>query len=159
MAVWRGDADRLRQILNNLLSNAVKFTLSGAVSAWLRGGRGWRAGAGGQRHRHRHRARDLPGLFDKFVQADATTTRKFGGTGLGLAICRELATLMGGAIDQGPEPGRRGSTFTLRLPRWAIGATLPGEPAPEAQARSARAACACWPPTTTRPTRRCWPPC
>jgi CheY-like chemotaxis protein/anti-sigma regulatory factor (Ser/Thr protein kinase) len=136
MGVWRGDADRLRQIVNNLLSNAVKFTLSGKVSAWFA-----MAPDGGLELVVSDTGigiapETLPGLFDKFVQADATTTRKFGGTGLGLAICRELATLMGGAIDAVSQVGV-GSTFTLRLP-MAKGSAEAGEVAPEGPVRARR---------------------
>ncbi len=90
--VWRGDVDRLRQILVNLISNALKFTLHGAVAvrfASAEDGSGLRidvadTGIGIS-------AEMRPRLFDKFVQADSSTTRQFGGSGLGLAICRELA--------------------------------------------------------------------
>ncbi|ENZ81779.1 MULTISPECIES: ATP-binding protein [Caulobacter] len=111
--LWRGDADRLRQILGNLVSNALKFTLEGAVAvrfASAEDGDGLRidvadTGIG--------IAPDiLPRLFDKFVQADSSTTRRFGGSGLGLAICRELANLMGGTIKVQSREGR-GSTFTV----------------------------------------------
>jgi signal transduction histidine kinase len=94
---YRGDAARLSQILANLLSNAVKFTDQGEVTLtvrredkdlviWVRD-----TGPGVT-------VEQLPRLFSKFVQADASTTRRYGGTGLGLSICRELARLMGGTI-------------------------------------------------------------
>jgi signal transduction histidine kinase/ActR/RegA family two-component response regulator len=117
--LWRGDADRLRQILGNLISNALKFTLEGAVAvrfASAEDGSGLRidvadTGIG-------IAPEILPRLFDKFVQADSSTTRRFGGSGLGLAICRELAALMGGSIKVQSREGR-GSTFTVlvALPR------------------------------------------
>ena len=117
--VWRGDSDRLRQILGNLIANALKFTLEGAVAvrfASAEDGSGLRidvadTGIGISPD-------ILPRLFDKFVQADSTTTRRFGGSGLGLAICRELAAMMDGSIKVQSREGR-GSTFTVLvgLPR------------------------------------------
>lgn len=116
----RGDAGRLRQILLNLLGNAVKFTLKGHISlnchllpapddhtALLQftvsdTGIGIEPATQGK-------------LFQPFIQADASTTRRFGGTGLGLAICKRLAVTMGGSIALHSRPGH-GSTFTLTLP-------------------------------------------
>jgi signal transduction histidine kinase/ActR/RegA family two-component response regulator len=113
--VWRGDVDRLRQILGNLVSNALKFTLQGAVAvrfASAEDGSGLRidvadTGIGISPEIQQR-------LFDKFVQADSSTTRQFGGSGLGLAICRELATLMGGSVAVQSREGQ-GSTFTVLL--------------------------------------------
>ncbi|CAN5510558.1 ATP-binding protein [soil metagenome] len=110
---WRGDVDRLRQILGNLVSNALKFTLEGSVSvrfASADDGSGLRVdvvdtGIG-------INAETLPRLFDKFVQADNSTTRRFGGSGLGLSICNELAALMGGGVHVQSREGQ-GSTFTV----------------------------------------------
>jgi signal transduction histidine kinase/ActR/RegA family two-component response regulator len=113
---WRGDADRLRQIVGNLMSNAVKFTPRGAVAATVdvdpQGGalrivvRDTGVGITPEK---------LPTLFEKFTQADNSATRRFGGTGLGLAICRELTQMMGGSIDVESREGQ-GSTFTVELP-------------------------------------------
>ncbi|MHB8285352.1 MAG: ATP-binding protein [Caulobacteraceae bacterium] len=112
--LWRGDPVRVRQIVNNLISNAVKFTERGSVRVLV-----------DRPAEHlRIRVADTgPGigldrierLFDKFVQADASTTRRYGGSGLGLAICRELALLMGGSVTAKSVLGE-GSTFTLLLP-------------------------------------------
>jgi two-component system, sensor histidine kinase len=112
---WRGDPDRLRQIVGNLLSNAVKFTPSGAVIARVDV-----AAAGGLRLTVQDTGvgispEKLPSLFEKFTQADNSATRRFGGTGLGLAICRELTQMMGGSIDVESLEGC-GSTFTVELP-------------------------------------------
>ncbi|HWA62629.1 MAG TPA: ATP-binding protein, partial [Caulobacteraceae bacterium] len=120
---------RVRQILHNLVSNAVKFTEAGAVSV--------RADHDGERLTLavRDTGPGIPlerveALFGKFVQADATTTRRFGGSGLGLAICRDLATLMGGDVRVVTAPGR-GSTFTARLSLPRATAPAPAAPAPE----------------------------
>ena len=108
-AVVLGDSVRLRQVLFNLLSNAIKFTESGMVSVsaevvqetetaqTLR----WRVTDTGIGIEPQSQNR----LFDPFVQADTSTTRRFGGTGLGLAICRRLVQLMGGRITLKSEPG------------------------------------------------------
>ena len=121
---WHGDPTRVRQVLYNLVANAVKFTASGRVDVDItRTGndlvfRVRDTGPGIAAHR-------LKALFEKFVQADASTTRRFGGSGLGLAICRDLASLMGGAVEVSSQLGE-GSEFCLRLP------LLPA-PQPEAQ--------------------------
>jgi PAS domain S-box-containing protein len=112
--VYLGDPARLRQVVSNLLSNALKFTEAGEVRldvgrrngqiviAVSDSGPGLSAGAEGQ-------------IFEKFVQADSSTTRRFGGTGLGLAICRELVGLMGGDI-RAENRATGGACFTVRLP-------------------------------------------
>ena len=111
---YLGDSTRVRQILYNLVSNALKFTESGEVRVSLFGlDRGFGVkvedtGIGIDATRVAH-------LFQKFEQADATTTRRFGGTGLGLSICRELAHLMGGAITVQSRVGH-GSVFSVTLP-------------------------------------------
>jgi signal transduction histidine kinase len=113
--LWRGDAVRVRQVVYNLIANAVKFTEAGAVTVRVAMRR-----AGGVRITVRDTGIGispdrLPSLFEKFVQADSSTTRRFGGTGLGLAICRELCTAMGGAVAVESKQGV-GSLFTVELP-------------------------------------------
>ena len=112
--VVEGDAARLRQVLINLLGNAVKFTDEGAVTLAL---------ALEADHRVRFEVSDsgvgipadrLQAIFDPFVQAEASTTRRFGGTGLGLAICKRLVEGMGGALEVESRPGE-GSTFRFRI--------------------------------------------
>jgi len=118
-----GDPLRLRQILFNLLGNALKFTEKGSVRLSLE-----RAGGKelcikvtdtgiGLTEEQRER------LFQPFVQADSTTTRRFGGTGLGLSIVRRLAEAMGGSVTVDSAIGI-GSTFSV---------TVPLEPAAEAE--------------------------
>jgi len=113
---WRGDADRIRQVVGNLLSNAVKFTLHGEVAATF----DIAPDSGALRLTVRDTGVGIAGekqaaLFEKFTQADNSATRRFGGTGLGLAICRELTQMMGGVISVESHEGR-GSVFTVELP-------------------------------------------
>jgi len=116
-----GDGDRIRQVLTNLAGNAVKFTHAGHILLEVECLDHDPAGAKlklAVSDTGIGIAPDKIGcLFEKFTQADTSTTRKYGGTGLGLAISKRLVELMGGSIHVESEPGQ-GSTFwfTLRLP-------------------------------------------
>jgi signal transduction histidine kinase/ActR/RegA family two-component response regulator len=150
--IW-GDATRLRQVLNNLLSNAVKFS----------------AGRPQQRGRVSLRVEATPGaaqglvfyvadngigiapqsmphLFSSFMQAESSTTRRFGGSGLGLAICQRLVALMGGSIAVISAPDD-GTTFTITLPLEAVLRMVP-----EASADPPSVACS-MPPSPRQPPR------
>jgi len=122
---YRGDTVRVRQVLNNLISNALKFTRAGSVKVWI----------GVVDDRVRFSVTDtgigvtpaqIERLFEKFVQADSSTTRRFGGTGLGLAICQELCRAMGGEISVESEVGV-GSRFVADLP---LARVAPAGPVP-----------------------------
>ncbi|RLS52970.1 MAG: response regulator [Planctomycetota bacterium] len=130
------DPTRLRQILTNLIGNALKFTEHGGVLVVTRvEKRGIDqeliidivdTGIG-------MKPETLSKLFNAFVQADSTTTRRFGGTGLGLAISRKFAQAMGGDITVTSEQGT-GTTFTVRVPlmlaaeaRWITAAAAKQE--------------------------------
>jgi len=118
IGTMRSDQTRIRQTLLNLASNANKFTERGTVTIGakrvIEEGREWvtiavtDTGIG-------LTPEQMGKLFQDFVQADTSTTRKYGGTGLGLAISRRFCQMMGGDIMIASEPGR-GSTFTIRLP-------------------------------------------
>lgn len=114
--VW-ADPSRLQQVMWNLLSNASKFTpAQGRVRVELRAERRdivvcvADSGIGIS-------ADFLPHMFERFRQADASTTRRQGGLGLGLAICRQLVELHGGTIEVASDGPGQGTSFTLRLPR------------------------------------------
>ncbi|MEM7018490.1 MAG: ATP-binding protein, partial [Pseudomonadota bacterium] len=118
IGMMQSDALKLRQALMNLLSNAAKFTENGTVTLkvesfyrettpWLRfyvadEGIGMSP-------------EQLKTIFQPFIQADSSTTRKYGGTGLGLAITERFIKMMNGYIQVTSEPGK-GSTFTIELP-------------------------------------------
>ncbi|MBF0137773.1 MAG: response regulator [Magnetococcales bacterium] len=114
-----GDPLRLRQVLLNLAANAVKFTEQGSVTITIRGN------PQDEGHfRLDFRVRDtgigmtesqMSQLFQPFIQADSSSSRRYGGTGLGLAICRQLVGLMGGQILVESVAGV-GSTFHFQVP-------------------------------------------
>ncbi len=114
----RGDSARVRQVLLNLVGNAVKFTAEGTVAVRVtrQGGPASDdvllevidSGLGIE-------PKIIQRMFEPFVQADVSTTRKYGGNGLGLAIAKEIVELMGGTIGADSEPGR-GSRFWFELP-------------------------------------------
>lgn len=114
-AITRLDPHAVRQILVNLLSNAIKFTEEGGVTLVAAG-----SGMAGLSLSVRDTGAgispdSLKHIFERFVQADSSISRKFGGTGLGLAISRQLAELMGGKLAVTSILGE-GSVFTLTLP-------------------------------------------
>ena len=116
------DVTKLRQCLINLLSNAAKFTENGRITLTVeRAGedlcfRIADTGIGMTQEQ-------VGKLFERFAQADASTTRRFGGTGLGLAITRAFAEMLGGTIAVASEDGT-GTTFTLTLPARFRGAEI-----------------------------------
>jgi CheY-like chemotaxis protein len=121
--LYRGDTIRVRQILYNLAANAVKFTEAGGIGVCVSYADGMLklevadSGIGIAADR-------VGGLFEQFVQGDASATRRHGGAGLGLAICRSLTQLMGGAIAVTSVEGK-GSLFTVTLPLERLAAPAP----------------------------------
>ena len=126
----RGDPTRLKQVLFNLIGNALKFTAKGAVLVQVE-----TLAFKTDEVRLRFRVIDtgigipagkLGEVFEKFTQADTSTSRNYGGTGLGLAICRQLVTLMGGEIGvSSTENWGSEFWFTVRLRPAALEASEP----------------------------------
>jgi signal transduction histidine kinase len=111
-----GDANRLRQVLTNLLTNAIKFTPAGGrISIRLAAGAG--TAEVSVSDTGKGIAPDfLPHLFERFRQAESSTTRSHGGLGIGLAIVRHLVEQHGGKVHAESEGEDRGATFVLRFP-------------------------------------------
>ena len=129
LGVMHSDVTRVRQILLNLLSNAAKFTEGGTITLAM----ARRAEPGGDRIRIAvtdtgigMSEEQLAKLFQRFQQADASTTRQFGGTGLGLALTRGFATMLGGEVSVTSTVGE-GSTFIVDLPA-RLGSTVEATP-------------------------------
>jgi PAS domain S-box-containing protein len=133
---FRGDPTRLRQVLLNLLSNAIKFTTHGEIHMTLSAEpvddgdvdlvfaiRDTGIGIAADR---------INNLFAPFIQADSSTTRRFGGTGLGLSISKRLAEAMGGAIEIESTVGK-GSVFRFRVCLKSCDAVAVGEAAHQLQ--------------------------
>jgi len=120
--LFLGDFQRVKQVLVNLAGNAIKFTEKGEILILARQV-SRRTKEGDIPHIHfsvRDTGIGIPGdkigqLFQAFIQADTSTTRKYGGTGLGLAICRRLCRLMGGEVSVVSEEGH-GSDFFFEIP-------------------------------------------
>lgn len=138
-ALLYGDNNRLRQILINLVGNAMKFTAAGEVAIVI----GLQSLASEQAQvvfSVRDSGIGIPperqqAIFDKFTQADGSTTRKYGGTGLGLAICHQLVQLMGGSIAVKSVEGE-GSSFFFTLPLKVARPDAVVAPRPEPEGRA-----------------------
>ena len=124
-SIVRADVERLQQVLWNLLSNAVKFTSTGgAIDVYL------------ERHDSLAEIRIedsgpgippefLPRIFERFSQADGSSTRKHGGLGLGLAIVRHLIELHGGTVLASNRSDGSGAVLTVRLPAMVVAGSVP----------------------------------
>jgi PAS domain S-box-containing protein len=117
---FTGDPDRLQQIVWNLLSNAIKFTPKGGrvaiTTSQIESHVEIRVSDSGQGIAPEF----LPHVFDRFRQADGTSTRRHGGLGLGLAIVRHLVELHGGTVHADSKGDGQGSEFTVCLPVRAV---------------------------------------
>ncbi|HEX8537540.1 MAG TPA: ATP-binding protein [Cystobacter sp.] len=140
-----GDAQRLQQVVWNLLANAVKFTPpSGQVRVEM-------ARHGALVHLTVADTGEgispdfLPHVFERFLQADGSTTRRFGGLGLGLSIVRHLVEMHGGTVAVASDGVGRGATFTVDLPEASSSRRAHTPPPDDARREGARAFEACPP--------------
>ncbi|MDX2052856.1 MAG: PAS domain S-box protein [Polyangiaceae bacterium] len=115
-----GDPDRLQQVVWNLLSNAVKFTGKNDTVTIQLTREGSHAEIGVTDTGMGIEPQHLPHIFERFKQANATTTRSHGGLGLGLSIVKHLVELHGGTVTAASEGANRGSSFKVRLPLGGV---------------------------------------
>ncbi len=120
-----GDSTRLQQVLWNLLSNAVKFTPKGGLVQVRLDRTDLQAHITVSDTGEGINPEFLPYVFDRFQQADGTTTRRHGGLGLGLAIARHLVEMHGGTIEAHSAGAEQGTTFTVKLPLVVVRQTEP----------------------------------
>src|SRR4051794_21178768 len=124
LRVW-ADADRLQQVISNLLSNACKFSPRGGVVEIAAGrGSGNRVRVAVTDHGKGIPLEFQASIFEKFAQADISSTREKGGTGLGLSISKAIVERHGGRIEFESEPGVA-TTFAFELPEWGGAAAEP----------------------------------
>jgi PAS domain S-box-containing protein len=114
--IVNGDPNRLQQIVWNLVNNAVKFTSAGGTVRVITGRNATEATVQVVDSGEGIAEEFLPYIFDRFRQADSTTTRRFGGLGLGLAIVKQISELHGGRVTVASEGLGRGATFTVVIP-------------------------------------------
>jgi PAS domain S-box-containing protein len=127
-----GDAGRLQQVVWNLLANAIKFSPAGGEVDVRLGGDDDVVRIEVSDHGVGIAPEFLPHVFDRFRQADGSTTRRFGGLGLGLSIVRHLADLHGGTVVAHSAGEGRGATFVLTLPSYAAALLHAGDSRPGA---------------------------
>jgi CheY-like chemotaxis protein len=139
--VWADD-ERLQQILSNLLMNAIKFTPEGG-SVWISA----ESEISAQQPEVVFRVQDtgvglMPGqesrVWERFYQAESSSTRRFGGAGLGLSIVRRLTELHGGHVEASSAGVNLGSTFAVHLPAAHVGETVMARPSSHAEALAPR---------------------
>lgn len=126
---FQGDPMRIRQIATNLIGNAIKFTEAGHVQVSVKPAS--RTGVIALAVTDTGigmTAQQMDRIFNPFVQADSSTTRRFGGTGLGVSICRQLAEAMGGRIEVESVPDQ-GSVFRVLLPLPVADGVAPSDDA------------------------------
>ncbi|BBK35072.1 hypothetical protein STAQ_01500 [Allostella sp. ATCC 35155] len=128
-----GDQARIRQVLSNLIGNAVKFTREGRITVDIEASAPDPAGQIAMSISVADTgvgiaAKDLGRLFDRFSQADTSSTRPFGGAGLGLAIARGLARRMGGDVTAHSAGPGQGARFRLDLPVRSVARAAPPSP-------------------------------
>jgi hypothetical protein len=130
----RGDPNRLQQVMWNLLTNAVKFTPSGGFIQIILGRVNSHLEIVVEDNGAGISADFLPYVFDRFRQADASTTRRYGGLGLGLSIVKNLVELHGGSVRVKSAGENQGATFVVSLPVMMV------DPAPSETAVASAAA-------------------